>query len=272
MSSDLRVSEYVACNDRHLVRGVRTFGVIIANIAIRGMNAYRTKVRGWLGKRCPDLVTLQKIGLNEEFCESDFLKVGYKSTFLGNRVGRYPTGVAILSHRDRGKPEELFRGLPGDGEKESDFLTVEFGGLWVSSVYVPYDPNGRNAWLDRLREHVRRERYHLRDCVLCGDFNVKFKADGPRGSGYAQEHEDALKELMDLGFCDLYRAQYPDPRKYPGRTSSFSTNNPPITARLHLMLASESLAQRRLDVWLDLDSRPRDDAPPLVVELGTSRD
>ena len=242
--------------------------MIIANIAIRGMNKYRSKVRDWLEKRRPDSVTLQKVGLNGEVPTNAFREVGYESRFLGNRSGQYPTGVAVLSHRDLGRPEELYRGLPGDTENESDLLTVDTGGIWVSSVYVPYNEDGRIEWLRRLREHVRKERYHLRNSVLGGDFNVKFKADGPRGSGYAQEHEDVLKDLMDLGFCDLYRAAYPDPRKYPGRTSSFCTNNPKVTARLHLILASASLAQRRPDVWLDVDSRPRDDAPPLVVELG----
>ena len=73
---------------------------------------------------------------------------------------------------------------------------------------------------------------------------------------------------MDLGFCDLYRAAYPDPEMHP----RFCTNNPKVTARLHLILASNRLARRRLDVWLDVVSRPRDDAPPLVVELGGARE
>ena len=149
---------------------------------------------------------------------------------------------------------------------------MHVGGICVSSVYVLYGVDRRIEWLKRLREQVRRERYHLSDCALCEDFNVTFKADGPRGSSYTQEQEDPLRELMDLGFFDLYRAAYPDPGRFPGRTSSFSTNNPKVTARLHLILASESLAQRRQEVWLDLDSRPRDDAPPLAVELGSSRE
>ena len=77
---------------------------------------------------------------------------------------------------------------------------------------------------------------------------------------------------MDLGFCDLYRAAYPDPGRHPGRTWGYSETCPEGTSRLHLALASESLAKRRQDVWLDVDSRPMDDAPPLVVELGGARE
>ena len=45
-------------------------------------------------------------------------------------------------------------------------------------------------------------------------------------------------------------------KKYPNGTS-----------RLYLVLASKSLAQYCRDVCLDLDSRPRKDARPLVVDL-----
>ena len=106
--------------------------------------------------------------------------------------------------------------------------------------------------------------------MLCGDFNVKFRSDGPRGSGYSQAHENALNERMSLGFCDLYRAADPDPRKYPGHTSGFSERCPDRGSRLHLVLASTSLAKRPQCALLDVDSRPRDDAPPLVVEFDRS--
>ena len=76
--------------------------MIIANVAIRGMNRYRTKARNWLENRRPDIVTIQKIGLNEEFCAKTFQRVGYKCSFLGNRSGRYPTGVAVLHRRVSG--------------------------------------------------------------------------------------------------------------------------------------------------------------------------
>ena len=86
----------------------------IANVAIRGMNRYRSRVRDWLGKRRPDVLTLQKIGLDEEFYEEEFLKVGYRSTYVGGRSGpSSPVGVTILSHRALLQPKVCARGLKG---------------------------------------------------------------------------------------------------------------------------------------------------------------
>ena len=97
MSDHRRISESTACQYRPLLRtGKAQLGMKIANVALRGMNEYGTKVRDWLqegGPEPPDIVTLQKIGLNEEFPEEALHEVDYKSTFLGNRSGQYPTGL-----------------------------------------------------------------------------------------------------------------------------------------------------------------------------------
>ena len=156
-------------------------------------------------------------------------------------------------------------------------MTVSIGDLWVSSVYVPFDEHGlkrkesaierRVAWLNRLRDHVYNEGYHGRDSVLCGDFNVKFKADSPRRTGfYSQLEQDALEELLNPGFVDLYRFLHSDPDEERGYTFGFHKNRKG-TSRLHLALASRSLAPRLRDAWVDVDSRPRKEAAPLIVDL-----
>ena len=253
----------------------------IANVALDGGENYGSRLLAWLQatRDRPEIVTLQKIGASKHFPTDDLRTLGYESQLMG---GRYPhLGVAVMSHHTLGPPQLLSCGLCDDPEPEARFLTVEIGGLWVSSVYAPYGPGSlgkqsaidrRVRWLNRLRQHVHNKGYADGASLLCGDFNVRFKADGrPEGRWYSQKEEDALKELLDLGFCDLYRKAHPDPGRRPGRTRGYPESDETDTggtSRLHLILASESLARGLREARLDLRvTRPRPDAPPLIVEF-----
>ena len=172
------------------------------------MEKDESRVLDWLQDRRPDIVTLQKVGQERDFPTSALCKIGYESRVLGKR-SRSDLGVAILSHRNLPRPEVRVRQLPGPKQEAgSRFLTVTIGDLWVSSVYAPFNPDGlkrkqdvidrRVQWLNRLRDHVYDKDYAHQDSLLCGDFNVKFGADGPRKGPYGQDDEDALQALLDL--------------------------------------------------------------------------
>lgn len=252
----------------------------VANVAVGSMNTNGSRLLDWLQVRRPDIVTLQKIGSERDFPAEPLCDLGYESEYLG-RKSRSDLGVAILSQRGLPKPEVCVRRLPGAGKKESRFLAVDIGSLRVSSVYAPFNPEGgkpgqaierRVAWLNGLRDHVRDRGYADRHSLLCGDFNVKVRADGPLNSldrWYSEHERNALEEVLRLGFVDLYREAHPDPGKMPGCTHSYDEKRPDGASRLHLVLASRSLAQRLRSMYVDIESRPwpRKDAPPLVVEL-----
>ena len=248
----------------------------LANVAVDGRYNYGSKLCDWLQKSRPDIVTIQKIGSKFPTME-DLREIGYENKCLGSP--RWYLGVAVLSHRDlRKKPEVRVCDLPG-AEGESRFLAVNIGDLWVSSVYAPFNPEGlkrtqevidrRVQWLNRLRDHVYDKNYAHRDSLLCGDFNVKFRADGRRDGLYGQDDEDALKELLDLGFVDLYREAHPNPKEKPGCTYGYSETCPEGTSRLHLVLASKSLTRRLRSACVAVDSRPwpLEKAPPLIVDF-----
>ena len=247
----------------------------IANVVLDGSKNYGPKLCAWLQNRRPDIVTLQKIGSNFPTIEDYECKcIDSPDPYLG---------VAVLGHRELGKKLEVgVCDLP-DAEEGSRFLTARFltvniGDLWVSSVYAPYGPKswGRRAitqrvkWLNHLRNHVCDKGYVGRDSVLCGDFNVKTKSDGPpKGELYSENEQDALEELLGCGFVDVYRTMYPDHTIRPGCTRGYSETRREGESRLHLILASNSLMQRMQSVCVDVDSRPwpRKDAPPLVAEF-----
>ena len=272
------VQSFIA-RDRRQVTTMR-----IANVALDASKNYRSRLLDWLrdSRPGPDIVTLQKIGASKHFPTDALGDLGYESWPLWKKDGS-DLGVAVLSRRRRNgsQPKVLCCELPGGEQRESRFLTVEVGGLCVSSVYAPYGPESlgrqvaidrRVRWLKRLRRHVHQKGYADRASLLCGDFNVQFKADGPRtGNLYSQKEEDALAELLDLGFYDLYRKAHPDPGEKRGRTRGYPESDESDTggtSRLHLILASKRLAPHLRDVRRDLRvKRPRPDAPPLIAEF-----
>ena len=259
----------------------------VANVPVYGGKRYGQRLLDWLRARRhdrPDIVTLQKVGPSKHFPTNELGKCGYESQIIGGRHSHL--GVAAISRGSIGSPEVLFCGVPDTKDREARFLTVEVGELWVSSVYVPYGPEklGRERaiarrveWLNRLRTHVHDEGYAHRASLLCGDFNVKFKKDlkpdESRGPFYSQAEEDAVTELLHLGFCDVYRSVHPDPCEKPGHTHRYAESDTTDTggaSRLHLILASKKLVPHLQDARLDLRTkRPRPDAPPLIAEFGS---
>ena len=246
----------------------------IANVSVNTMRTRGDDVLRWLKKRCPVIATLQKIGSDRDFPTRALRDIGYESRYLG-RKSASDLGVAILSHDSLPRPEVRFSQLPGAEKEEARFLTVDIGELRISSVYAPYRQGlsarqataQRVAWLNRLRDHLRDADYGGQVSVLCGDFNVMVRVDGPpRRPWYSESEQVALEKLMGLGFEDLYRAAHPDPKREPGFTFGFHSN-PNGTSRLHLALASKSLARRLRRAWVDIKERPQKEAAPLIVEF-----
>ncbi len=256
----------------------------IANVVVRKSNEEPnwTGLCTWLKERRPDIVALQKIGSIFPKKES-FLDLGYKSRFLSGP--RWYLGVAVLSCQKLPQPKLRNCRLAGAEQDGPRFLTVDIGGFWVSSLYAPYGPlkskpgdtrpkheraiERRVAWLNRLQDHIYNNGYHSRDSLLCGDFNVKVRADGPLKQNdkfYSDKEQDALESLMNLDFRDLYREKNPNEK---GHTRGYDKRHSEGTSRLHLILASMSLKDHLRSACVDVESkcRPREDAPPLVVDL-----
>ena len=80
-----------------------------------------SKLCGWLKRRCPEIVTLQKIGPSEPSQEEALRKVGYEGWYLDHKKNYL--GVAILmrhdflSRHDPSPPVVLDRELPCDDSK-----------------------------------------------------------------------------------------------------------------------------------------------------------
>ncbi len=110
--------------------------------------------------------------------------------------------------------------------------------------------------------------------MLCGDFNVL--PDVPAKPGVlnlTSEEKERLQAILDTGFVDLYRRV--NPSSDPGFNYDFNLRLPP-TARLQLILGSESVAESMVSARVDLEYRGLvDELPgrtwpasaPVIVDL-----
>ena len=255
----------------------------VANLSVNGKK-YWPAVCAWLRTTRPDIVALQKVGRNEHFPQQDLRGLRYELAILPWRSNS-DAGIAVLTREGLGQQVVRACQLPGAESDESRLLTVRVGDLWVSSVYAPYGPppcdeqslksaheraiDRRVAWLNHLRAYVDKEGYDRRNALLCGDFNVKVRTDGPlkkRDRYYSPREQIALKRLLDLGFVDTYRHLHSDRHENPGRTYGHHIK-PGGTSRLHLILASKRMEKAIQNAWVEPSAIPGKPSVPLVVIL-----
>jgi len=134
-------------------------------------------------------------------------KKGYAGTAIFTRVP--PLSV---SH-NLGIPEH---------DTEGRAVTLEFDDFYLVCVYTPNSQEGlrrldyRMSWEDSFREHLL-ELDSKKPVVVCGDMNVahheidlKNPKTNRENPGFSDAERGKFTELLDAGFTDSFRHQYPD--------------------------------------------------------------
>ena len=256
----------------------------IATWNVNSLKARLERVEDWLGAVQPDVVCLQETKLRDDaFPQLTFSGLGYDAVHVGEG-GR--NGVAILSRVGLDDVQSGFTVDPrdalnpdSDGE-DARAVSATCDGVRVWSVYVP---NGREpdheqyhyklGWLDRLRREMETLAPDAQPIAVCGDFNVspedrdvyditKF-ADATH---VTEAERGALQAVIDAGFTDVFRAQYPDAERvytwWDYRQGMFHTHR---GMRMDFVLASTPLASRATFALMDRNARkgkkPSDHAP-----------
>ena len=234
----------------------------IATWNVNGVRKRLPYLLRWLADRKPDLVALQKIRVPDtEFPTQALGSAGYRAT-ANCRKGEY--GVGILS---RAEFAVVQKGLPDQDDLGARLLTVEAGGLELSSVYAPYGRveglERKLAWLEGLREHVETTHHRSAARVLCGDFNVvpedrdtSVGTRNPTALNYSDEERRALSALLASGFVDLYAHAHPDGRdRFTYWDYGSNRDRLRNGARLDLILGTRRVVDRVRSVWVDMDYR-----------------
>lgn len=256
--------------------------MLIATWNVNGIRARSQRLAEWLLERKPDIACLQELKVVEDdFPHLELRSAGYHAVLTSQQSWN---GVAVIA---RERPELVLRELAGQGEAGARFVVAKVGPIEVASVYVP---NGKTVdhtdygmklkWLERLAVHVETRADKNAPLVLGGDFNVcQTDMDSFGGVHFKGQifHTDQERTLMDrfrsAGLTDLFRKKYPDVAGFSFwdyRAGSFHKNQ---GMRIDLLLATEALAVRVKDVYVDRDYRkkskagavPSDHAPVIAV-------
>ncbi|WP_104205075.1 exodeoxyribonuclease III [Billgrantia saliphila] len=267
----------------------------LVSFNINGVRARLHQLEALVAAHRPLVIGLQETKVHDsEFpCEA-VRAMGYHVHFHGQK-GHY--GVALMCHETLCPegPEEVFFGLPGDGEASQRRLigarlrTADGQPLTVWNGYFPQGenidhptkfPNKRDfyARLTQLLEERHRPEERL---VVMGDFNIS-PEDIDIGIGEANRkrwlregktsfqpiEREWLGTLKAWGLTDSHRVRYPENDDrfswFDYRSRGFE-REPRRGLRIDHILVTAPLAERVRDAGIDYEvramERPSDHAP-----------
>lgn len=249
----------------------------IATWNINGIASRLEHVIKWSEMARPDVLCLQETKAPDaKFPVKKLLNIGYEHIAVYGE--RAYNGVAILS---RLPLDDVVNGIPGDDDDQQRRViaaTVE-----DIRIVCAYFPHGRIIghemfylkldWVRRFRKYFEKYYSPADDVVMCGDtnicphemdmWNVRYWA--PR-IHFSKEEREVFGELKRWGFVDVFREFNDQPGEFTWwdtfHESSFRKNR---GLRLDYMWASQPLADRCADCWVDKTPRgwdhPSDHAP-----------
>ena len=242
----------------------------ILKVATYNANSIRARMElllDWLDREEPDVVGVQETKVqDEDFPAEPIREAGYHVVYRGQKSH---AGVAIISSSE---PEGVAYGFDDGGEPdEPRLIRAVIAGVPVVNTYVP---QGRSVdsehfeykleWFDRLRSLF--DAHHAPDepLIWMGDFNVApepIDIYDPKGkANHVDFHPDAreaLDAVKEWGFVDVFRRHHPDEEDqytyYDYRAKDPIERG--VGWRVDHVWATEPLAERSIDSWIDVDAR-----------------
>ncbi|MBW1840842.1 MAG: exodeoxyribonuclease III [Deltaproteobacteria bacterium] len=240
----------------------------IACFNANGIRARMPIVLEWLEKESPDALCVQETKVQDpDFPHRPFEDMGYHCSFKGQKSYN---GVAVLS---KVAPTVVETGFGDGDEKERPrIIRVCVDGINIVNTYVPQgrDPDSdmfryKLDWFGRLRKYFD-DNFNSEDRVIwTGDFNVAplpmdvYDPEKLLGSiGFHPEEHQALSNVMEWGFVDIYRLHKPEEKAF-----TFWDYRIPNAVkrglgwRIDHICASQVLANRSKNAWIDIEPRRR---------------
>ncbi len=267
----------------------------LVSFNINGLRARLHQLEALIAAHRPLVIGLQETKVHDDEFPCEAVEaMGYHVHFHGQK-GHY--GVALLCHKTLcpSGPEEVFFGLPGDGEESQRRLigarlrTADGEALTVWNGYFPQGENvahptkfpNKRAFYAQLTQLLHERHRPDERLVVMGDFNIS-PEDIDIGIGEANRkrwlregktsfqpiEREWLGTLKAWGLSDSYRVRHPAVNDrfswFDYRSRGFE-RDPRRGLRIDHILVTPPLAERVRDAGIDYElramQRPSDHAP-----------
>jgi exodeoxyribonuclease-3 len=252
----------------------------IATWNVNSVRARLPNIVAWLSEAKPDVLLMQEIKCETDaFPALEFNAAGYGVHALGQKSYN---GIALASLH---KIEDVQEGLPNfKDDAQARYLEATIKGVSVASLYLPNgNPIGTDKYaykLDWMKRLKRRAAELLRDeksVILGGDFNVipdEMDVYDPKGweedALYAPQTRAAFRDILSLGYTEIFRALHPDERAYSFWDYQGAAWHQDKGLRIDHFLLSPEAVDRAKDCFIDKSPRGKDkasDHTPVILDI-----
>ena len=257
--------------------------MLISSWNVNSIRARIENIKEYLKKFSPNIALFQEIKTEDKTYPYEEIKsLGYESYVFGQKSYN---GVAILSKE---KLINIKNDIIKDKNKQSRIISADliYNKKIVQLINI-YIPNGnpidtekymyKKSWLDGFIKIIRSNYKKNQNIIIGGDFNVIPAAEdvyNPKSfeddALYRLEIRKKFREILNLGFKDVYRYMYPETEGYTFwdyMRGAWQKNN---GMRIDHFLVSNSLIKNIKDIKINKYPRSKNkpsDHTPIELEL-----
>ena len=257
--------------------------MLISSWNVNSIRARIENIKEYLKKFSPNIALFQEIKTEDKTYPYEEIKsLGYESYVFGQKSYN---GVAILSKE---KLINIKNDIIKDKNKQSRIISADliYNKKIVKLINI-YIPNGnpintekymyKKSWLDSFVKVIKSSYKKNQNIIIGGDFNVIPAAEdvyNPKSfeddALYRLEIRKKFREILNLGFKDVYRYMYPDTEGYTFwdyMRGAWQKNN---GMRIDHFLVSNSLIKNIKDIKINKYPRSKEkpsDHTPIELEL-----
>ncbi len=229
-------------------------------------------LQAFLESHSPDVVGLQETKISEDqLASAELAFPGYHSVWKSAEKRGY-SGVAILT---RLKPKAVYYGFDNPlFDVEGRVIGADFGDYIFYSVYFPNGQMNESrlayklAFYDAFFSHCNRLVAEGRHVVIAGDYNTAHRAidlahpkENETISGFLPIEREWMDRIVDMGFCDTFRAFNDAPGQYSWWTYRAGARERNVGWRIDYLFCDHGLMSRVKDAYILQMVRGSDHCP-----------